>query len=673
MHLGTAYNEMRQNVGVGLMEDPADEPTGTGDGADAIPLNDHMAKELARINRALKTLSAGNRTLLRASDELGLLHDMCRVIVEKGGYRVAGVAYAEHDEEKTIRWIARWFAGLGLDTSNEEKQFLDSIHFTWADTELGRSAIGTAIRTAKPVVGRNILTDPIYADPAFAPVRENAIERGYASASAFPLRINGEIIGALNISAAEPDAFDQKEVELLSELADDLAYGIANLRMRVKHREAQATIARLAYYDSLTALPNRTLLLEQLEQAIHTARQHHHALALVHLDMGRFHEINKVLGYRFGDRLLQEVSTRLTKDLKEDETLARVGDAELALLLPQAGAEAAIRVAQRLMAILHEPVEMAGLMVDARVTIGIALFPGHGTDPDALLRRASAASHQARSSRGGYAIYTGGQEQENTRRLALMGDLRRAIERNELSLYCQPKVDIASRRVCGAEALLRWQHPVHGMMSTIEFIQMAEHAGLITPLTNWMLDAAFSQSYAWHEAGLEQALSVNLSAQDLRDPRLLDRIRGLFATWGVRSDLIQFELTESALMEDPTGALEALTQLKKLDIKLFIDDYGTGYSSLSYLQKLPADSLKIDQSFVMPMLASSDSAVIVRSTIELGHNLGLEVVAEGVESQAVWDSLAALECDVAQGYLMSMPMPAGQFQEWKTKWAQVSA
>jgi diguanylate cyclase len=653
------------------MNDIDDEPS--GDSVGAVQITDYMAKELARTNRALRTLSAGNRTLLRASDELGLLHDMCRVIVEKGGYRVAGVAYAEQNEQKTIRWIARWFAGVGLDTSDKEKEFLGSIPLTWADTDMGRSAIGTAIRTGKPVVGRNILSDPIYSDPVFASVRENAVERGYASTSAFSLRVKDEIIGALVISAAEPDAFDEKEVELLSELSDDLAYGIANLRMRVKHGEAQATIARLAYYDSLTGLPNRTFLLERLEHAIQIARQHHHALALLHLEISRFHEINNVLGYRSGDRLLQELGSRLMQALDEDETLARVGDAEFALLLPQAGAEAAVRVAQRMMAILYEPVEMAGLMVDAKVTIGIALFPGHGTDPDALLRRASAASNQARTSRGGYAMYTGGQEQENTRRLALMGDLRRAIERNELSLYCQPKVNIATRQVCGAEALVRWQHPVHGMMSTFEFIQMAEHAGLITPLTNWMLDAAFSQVYSWLEAGLTQSLSVNLSAQDLRDPRLLDRVQGLFATWGIGPELIQFELTESALIEDPNGALEVLTHLKNLGIKLSIDDYGTGYSSLSYLQRLPVDSLKIDQSFVMPMLNSTDSGVIVRSTIELGHNLGLEVVAEGVESEAVWNSLAALECDVAQGYLMSMPIPTGQFLQWKAKWTQASA
>ena len=218
---------------------------------------------------------------------------------------------------------------------------------------------------------------------------------------------------------------------------------------------------------------------------------------------------------------------------------------------------------------------------------------------------------------------------------------------------------------------MRWQHPVHGMLATTEFIKLAENAGLITPLTHWMLDAVFSQSYAWHEIGLEQALSVNLSAHDLYDPMLIDRIKGLFSTWNISPELIQFELTESTLMEEPSIALETLTKLKKLGTRLFIDDFGTGYSSLSYLQKLPVDSIKIDQSFVMPMEANNDSAVIVHSTIELGHNLDLEVVAEGVDSQAVWDLLATLECDVAQGYLISMPMPAEEFSHWESEWVRV--
>jgi EAL domain-containing protein (putative c-di-GMP-specific phosphodiesterase class I) len=276
--------------------------------------------------------------------------------------------------------------------------------------------------------------------------------------------------------------------------------------------------------------------------------------------------------------------------------------------------------------------------------------------------------HLAKHARGGYAMYVGGKEEQNTRRLSLIGDLHRAIRNNELQLYCQPKVEIASRRVCGAEALVRWMHPQHGMVSTVEFIRLAEQAGTILPLTKWMLEAAFSQSYAWQKAGLEHALAVNLSAHDLYDPGFIDRIRGMFSTWGIAPQRIQFELTESCLMEDPAVALETLMSLKALEVELFIDDYGTGYSSLSYLQKLPVDALKIDQSFVLPLMRDRDSAAIVSSTIELGHNLGKKVVAEGVEDLEVWNRLAALECDVAQGYHISRPMPAAEFAAWEASW-----
>lgn len=351
---------------------------------------------------------------------------------------------------------------------------------------------------------------------------------------------------------------------------------------------------------------------------------------MLHLEVGRFSEINKVLGYQSGDTLLRELGRRLEQAAQPAETLARVGEAEFALLLPQADAEAAVEAARCLMQVLHQPVEVSGLMLDARVAIGIALYPGHAADADALMRRASAAMHQTRPARGGYAIYSGGQEKENTRRLALMGELHRAIHEDELRLYCQPKVDFASSRVCGAEALVRWQHPHRGMISPTEFIPLAEQAGTITPLTNWILDAAFRQCHAWQQAGLTHPLAVNLSALDLYDPDLIERVRGLFATWGIAPELIQFELTESALMVDPADALDTLARLKRLDVQLFVDDFGTGQSSLSYLQRLPIDGVKIDQSFVMPMVASGDSAVIVRSTIELGHNLGMKVVAEGV-------------------------------------------
>lgn len=626
-------------------------------------LTDEGGGKLRRVMRALRTLSAGNRMLLRAADELELLKGMCRVIVDEGGYRASCVCYALHDASKTLPMVAY---ALPKEHHEGEEEFYNTLQLTWADNALGRNSIAIAIRTGQPCIGRNLLTDPDH-----APWREDVVRFGYASHTAFPLRVEEEVVGALGIAASEPDAFDEAEVRLLGELAEDLAYGVTNLRTRIKHREAEATVQRMAYYDTLTGLANRTRLREQLQEAISSARQRQRPLALLLLTVSHVQEINDTLGYQQGDQLLQAFGARLQLAIRETETVARVGDTEFAVLLPGSDANFAAQTAKRLIDTLYDPIEVSGLRIYARSTIGITLFPGHGIDADSLIRRARVAMFDAKRTGHAFGVFTASLDQECGRRLAMMGDLRGAIEQNELVLHYQPKVHIASAQVCGAEALVRWQHPAQGMVSTAEFVKLAEYSGLITPLTYWVLEAAFRQRYIWHEAGLDRPLSVNLSAHDLKDPKLLEKIKGLFDTWGAQPEWIQFELTESALMDDPVGALDTLKRLKKLGVALSIDDFGIGYSSLSYLQKLPVDTIKIDQSFVSQMVDNPDSAVIVRSTVELGHNLNLEVVAEGVESQAVWDRLADLGCDVVQGYYVSMPMPAEQFTEWQVSspWA----
>jgi diguanylate cyclase (GGDEF)-like protein len=625
---------------------------------------DAPIEELRRVNRALRTLSAGNRTLLRVSGEDELLRGMCRVIVEEGGYRFAGVFFAERDEDKRLPLMAYTLAKAG---DREEVAYFDALHLSWAETELGNSAPALAVRSGQPCIGRNLLTDP-----DLAPWRADALRFGYGSTTAFPLRIDDEIIGALCIAAEEPDAFDEAEVRLLGELADDLAYGIANLRTRIKHQQAEATIQRMAFYDPLTGLANRALLREQLQAAITTARQARQPLALLLLRVGHLQDINDTLGYEEGNRLLQDFAGRLSQAAREGQFVARATEAEFALLVPGADAEHATRTAKLLNALLSEPMEVSGLRVDSLPTIGIALFPGHGADADTLIRRARVAMFHAERTHQDYSVFSLNLDQECVHRLALMGDLRRAISNNELSLYCQPKVHMSTNRVCGAEALLRWPRAAQGMVTTAEFIKLAEHVGLICPLTCWVLEAAFRQCYDWHEGGFQdRPLSINLSAQDLRHPRLVDRIKGLFATWGAEPEWVQFEVTESAMMEDPARTLDTLAQLKGLGVKLAVDDFGIGYSSLAYLQELPVDTLKIDQFFVARIADNPASAAIVRSTVELGHRLDLEVVAEGVETQAAWDCLAELGCDVAQGYFISTPMPAENFRQWQrdSSWA----
>ncbi|MBR0565137.1 EAL domain-containing protein [Azoarcus sp. L1K30] len=607
--------------------------------------------ELRRVDRARKTLSAVNRTLVRATDEHTLLCEICRIIVEEGGYRYAWVGYAQHDAAQSIKVMAH----VGVELAH-----LEGLRITWADAERGRGATGTAIRTGEPSIGRNVLNDP-----DLVLWRDEALRRGYAAISAFPLRVGGTVIGNLSIAATEADAFDAAEADLLSELADDLAFGVETLRTRQRTLEAEAAVRRMAECDTLTGLPNRWRLRIRLEEEVEAAKRDHRPLALLMLGIDHFQEINETLGYHQGDAMLCEIAARVARVVPETLNIARMGEAEFAVLLPDCDAGAASRTAQRILTEMFEPVAIGEVMLDAGGSIGIAIFPGHGTEPDALIRRANVAMHQARHHGHGMALYTGGRDRECARRLALIGDLHRAIDSNELRLFCQPKVRFSNREVCGVEALVRWEHPRLGMLWPDEFIGLAEHSGLISPLTDWVMQAAFRQSYVWREAGVLLPLAVNLSARDLRDPRLTERVRNLLATWGGEPEGVQFELTESALMQDPSGGLESMRRLKDLGIELFIDDFGTGYSSLAYLQKLPVDAIKIDKSFVHSMLSDTDSDVIVRSTIDLAHDLDLEVVAEGVEDRAGWQHLAAQGCDVAQGYVVSQPIPAETYLDWK--------
>ena len=607
----------------------------------------HAEQEVRRLNRALQVRSAVNRALAHARDEASMLEEVCRVAVEQCGYRLAWVGFAEHDEARTLRPVA--YAGF-------DDGFL-ALPRSWGPRDDQR--IAEVFEHGRPWVVHDALHDPAY------PFREQARARGYASMIALPLAVEGRAVGSLHMLAAEPDAFDVRETELLMATAGDLGWGLGALRARERAAAAEETIHRMTFFDAVTGLPNRVRLRDLLAEAIAAARAERRPLALLRIEVERFREIAETLGDPEVDAMLREVASRLARVVGAACRLARLAEGEFAVVQPRGGAEQALQLAQRIAAALAEPIERGGLLLDARANIGISLFPGHGQEPEALLRRSAIALGHAREGGAGVSMFRGGLDRESAQRLSLMSDLRGAIDRDELVLYCQPRLQLASGRLCGAEALVRWQHPQLGLLNPGEFIKLAEHTGLITPLTYWVLDAALRQSFAWREAGIEQPLSVNLSARDLRDPKLLERIGGSLATWGALPDWIEFELTESALMQDPAGALDTLTRLKRLEVQLAIDDYGTGYSSLAYLQRLPVDAIKIDQSFVGEMASDADSATIVRSTIELAHNLDLAVVAEGVEDRGTFERLTALGCDMAQGFCIARPMPADQFRGWE--------
>ncbi|HEY4081832.1 MAG TPA: EAL domain-containing protein [Burkholderiaceae bacterium] len=443
----------------------------------------------------------------------------------------------------------------------------------------------------------------------------------------------------------------------------DLAVAFESMRQGIRAQIAK--VDRLAYWDELTGLPNRAQFRARLEEQLAIGRP----LAVLMLDLDRFKHVNDVLGQEFGDSLLVGVAERLQALCNSRRALlARLAGDEFALLLEHADESIAIRMAQDILLDFQKPLRIDVHTVDLSAGVGIALYPQHGGEAAQLLVRAELAMYAAKQRQCGFLVYTAELDAGSQESLSLLSDLRRAIDDNELRLYLQPKIDIKTGLVVGAEALVRWQHPQRGLVPPMQFVPFAEQTGFIRNLSAWVLGAA---ARAWREladGGVRLRISVNLSTRDLLDQDLPQKIAALIFDYEVEPMALCLEITESAIMDDPQRAQTTLEHLSAMGFKLSIDDFGTGYSSLAYLKRLPVNELKIDKSFVMAMEADIDDAKIVRSTIELAHNLGLTVVAEGVETAKAWKLLAALGCDEGQGYFMGKPMPYDQFLPWMAGW-----
>jgi diguanylate cyclase (GGDEF)-like protein/PAS domain S-box-containing protein len=423
-------------------------------------------------------------------------------------------------------------------------------------------------------------------------------------------------------------------------------------------------IEQLAFYDELTGLPNRTKLLSELQQAISRALGTGTSLALLLLELVRFREINYTMGHMTGDQLLKQIGSRLRQAAGGNATVARISNVQFAVFLPDLGAKEAMHLTSRLLTTLKDPFPVGDINYELGAHGGIAFFPGHGTDADVLIRHADIALFQAREAGRDYTIYDAARDPYKPQRLALLGEFHKAITEGQLRMYCQPKVHFQSGLITGAEALVRWLHPVYGLILPDRFLPLIEPTELIQPLTQWMLQAAIHQCYQWRQQGLQIALAVNLSMRNLLDANLPETIDGLLKIWGADPGWVGLEVTESSIMVNPLATLRVLDELHQMGFQLFIDDFGTGYSSLSYLMKLPVDVIKIDHSFTMNMIEEPHAAAIVKSTIEIAHNMGMEVIAEGTASKEIWEALARLGCDEAQGEYVSMPMPAQDFSVW---------
>jgi diguanylate cyclase len=477
-----------------------------------------------------------------------------------------------------------------------------------------------------------------------------------------PLRQLGETARRLGAG----DYLGQIQIRRDDEIGE-LSKAFASMRDGISNRELE--IRRLAYWDMLTDLPNRAQFANLLNEAIAQARSGNEACYVLMMDLDRFKNVNDVMGHSFGDALLRRVAERLRQQITDPSSkLARLGGDEFAILLPSARIDDARALAERILKSLETPISLEDQTVDLGAGIGIAGFPEHGTDAELLLSRAEVAMYAAKTGGNEAVVYDPAIDKSSQQSLSLLSELRRAAEKGEFRLFVQPKVSLSTGQVVGLEALVRWMHPEKGVIFPDHFIPFAEQTGFIRTLTQWVLEQSAALCSELQKEGVHLRLSANLSTRDLLDQDLPAKFAAILMRHQVAPSSFCLEITESAIMDDPVRALQTLDGLHAMGVDLSIDDFGTGYSSLAYLKRLPVQELKIDKSFVLKMERDADDAKIVRSTIDLGHNMGLKVVAEGIENLVVWDLLAKMGCDQGQGYFMSKPMPSGLLPEWLSKW-----
>jgi diguanylate cyclase (GGDEF)-like protein len=479
--------------------------------------------------------------------------------------------------------------------------------------------------------------------------------------------VSGTIGEDRAVTAMKAGAHDYILKGNLKRLVPAVERELREARIRQEHRQADETIHRLAYTDTLTGLPNRIRFRELVQEAVLAGQHEQRPIALLLSDLDHFKDVNDTLGHDRGDSLLQQVGLRLRNALFIPDVVARLGGDEFGILLPRLAAADDVRiVVKKLHACLEAPFIIDGIPIAIETSIGVATMPEHADDADTLLQRADIAMYRAKRMASDYAVYTPELNLHSPERLGLMAELRDAIEQNQLLLHFQPKLELKTGRIVGNEALVRWQHPRLGMIPPDKFILAAEQTGLIGPLTRWVLIDALSHCQGARRESIRLRVSVNLSARSLHDPQLPKVIADALTATGAEPGQLMLEVTESAIVLDPKRAEENLVALSRMGVGLSIDDFGTGYTSLSSIKRMPVNEIKIDKSFVTNMLTEKKDAMIVRTVIEFGHNFGLTVVAEGVETQEVLDALAALGCDEVQGYFISKPQTCEQLKSWFT-------
>lgn len=506
-----------------------------------------------------------------------------------------------------------------------------------------------------------VVIPDISTDPCWQPYKQLARQHQLNSCWMHPiLAPDGRILGCLAIYRPTPHIPDSEDLRL-SEMVTELA------SMAIEHRRQYDALRYQSRYDPLTGLINRNVLDRHLKHAVRQAAKNSTRLFVMLVDLDGFKEINLTLGHHVGDELLRQVSQRIQSLYGNVSDVARSGSNEFALLLPEPRAQAPIDdVVNGLLEEIRRPFMLDGVQVSISASIGIAIYPESSTDPSDLLRHADSAMQLAKQEGRGHAFYKPAKHAESNR-ILLLSELRHALNHDQFVLHYQPKIHLPDGRVTGFESLLRWRHPEHGLMPPAEFITAIEFSDLIHPVTLWVLETAVEQCKAWQQQGYDTTIAVNISARNLINAELPERIREVLTRHKLSPSSLELEITESAIMKDPGRALDVLASIHQIGVRIAIDDFGTGHSSLAYLQKLPVDNLKIDRSFIKEMLQSNETMTIVTSIIALAHYLQIHVTAEGVENNDILRRVSRMRCDYAQGYQIARPMPAEEVIGWLDK------
>jgi len=612
-------------------------------------MHDCQSTALTRANRSVALLSSANRILLRATALQPLLEDICRLAVDQGGYRLAWIGQPAQTDPQAVIPVAK--AGPGM-------SYLDEVRISWTEGDSDQGPTGLAL-----LEGRTAKVRFIQTDSAFARWRRQALAHGLQSSISLPLRVGDQIWGALTLYSDEPDAFDAEETGLLEEIAEDIAFGVSTLSLRKSRDLAEEQLRRSAYTDVVTGLPNRASLVELLEGALSRGEQG----ALLFINLYRFKEINDTHGHLIGDALLRAVAERLAGARPRGSTLTRILGGEFALVMPGTDETAAEVMTEQLIHLLATAFKVQGSSISLGTRIGIVLYPRGQETPTEIFAHAALASRESVADNNFYRFYSPQMSVALAERLEISEALKRAMIEGDLHLSYQPKTDMRSGRLVGAEALLRWQDPVRGPIPPSLFIPIAEERGLMPEVGLWALKEACRQLAAWKAAGLRfpGRLAVNVSARQLDTPNFVATVRDIVASYDCSPAELELEITESVMANDVAAVIAILKEIKALGFTFAIDDFGTGFSSLAYLSQFPAGTLKIDISFVRNMLKSANDNVIVETIIGMAKSLGLTTVAEGVETKEQLQALVALGCSVAQGYYFGRPEPADSFaRQW---------